>query len=498
MTIEEARKSLKDLQMHEFAYSQAMDTLYYDGVTGAPSETWAPRGKTLSILSEEAYKLSTGAEAASLLDFLSAHADELTEAEKRVVELKQKDFRTMKRIPMDEYVAYSELLNEAQNVWRKAKEASDYAMFEPYLSRIIAAKRRFAALVEPDMDAYDYMLDKFEEGLTQEKCDAFFGALRARLVPLLAKTAAAEQPDDSMLGVRFPLSAQKELSDYVMDVMGIDRAHCGISTTEHPFTINFSKYDVRITTHYHEDDFASSMYSVIHEGGHALYELHTADEFAYTELGTGDSMGIHESQSRFFENILGRSKEFINFLYPELIKLCPELGGHTADELYRAVNRAQPSLIRTEADELTYYLHIMVRYELEKGLISGEISTRELPEKWNALYKEYLGIDVPDDARGVLQDSHWSGGQIGYFPSYALGSAYGAQMLSKMKQTVGVNICMSKGNFAPINAWLEDKIWKYGRLYTPQTLLEKAVGEPFDPLYYIEYLEAKIKDVYGV
>lgn len=498
MTIEEARKALSELQVHEFAYGQAMNTLYYDAVTGAPSETWAPRGKTMAFLSEEAYKLSSGAETGALLDFLTAHDSELTQAEKRIVSLKQKSLRELRRIPMDEYVAYSELLNEAQNVWRKAKEASDYAMFEPYLARIVAANRRFAAQVEPDKAPYDYLLDKYEEGLTQEKCDAFFGALRARLVPLLAKTERAQQPDASMLNVRFPLERQKELSDYVMGVMGIDRTHCGLATTEHPFTIDFSKYDVRITTHYHEWDFASSLYSVIHEGGHALYELHTADEFAYTELGAGVSMGIHESQSRFYENILCRSKEFINFLYPELVRLCPELGSSTPDQLYRAVNRAQPSLIRTEADELTYYLHIMVRYQLEKGLISGEISTKELPEKWNALYKEYLGVDVPDDASGVLQDSHWSGGQIGYFPSYALGSAYGAQLLAKMKQTVGVNICMAKGNFAPVNAWLEEKLWKYGRLYTPSALLEMAVGEPFDPMYYIDYLESKIKDVYGV
>jgi carboxypeptidase Taq len=498
MTMEEARKALSELQLHEFAYTQAMSTLYYDSVTVAPAETWAPRGKTLAILTEEAYKLSTGGEAVALLDFLSDHESELSQAERRIVELKQKSLRELRRIPVEEYVAYSELLNQAQNVWRKAKEASNYAMFEPYLSRIVAANRRFAALVEPDKPPYDYLLDKYEEGLTEEKCDAFFDALRARLVPLLAKARSAPQPDTAVLEVRFPLERQKELSDYVMGVMGIDRGHCGLGTTEHPFTMGFSKHDVRITTHYHEGDFASSLYSVIHEGGHALYELHTADEFAYTELGAGVSMGIHESQSRFFENILGRSKEFINFLYPELVRLCPAIGDHTADELYRAVNRAQPSLIRTEADELTYYLHIMVRYQLEKGLISGEISTRDLPEKWNALYKEYLGIDVPDDARGVLQDSHWSGGQIGYFPSYALGSAYGAQLLAKMKHTVGVNICMSKGNFAPVNAWLEDRIWKYGRLPTPTELLEKAVGEPFDPLYYIEYLKSKIKDVYGV
>ena len=241
------------------------------------------------------------------------------------------------------------------------------------------------------------------------------------------------------------------------------------------------------------------MYSVVHEGGHALYELNTGDEYAYTALGGGVSMAIHESQSRFYENMVGRSKEFVSLIYPKLMELFPELlKGVTEDKLYLAVNKSQPSLVRTEADELTYCLHIMVRYELEKRMFSGELTARELPEAWRSLYKEYLGIDVPNDKQGVLQDSHWSGGLVGYFPSYALGSAYGAQLLSKMEETIDVSSCIKEGSLEIINDWMRKNIWKHGCLYEPNVLLEKALGKPFDPSYYTEYLRKKYTDIYGL
>lgn len=240
-----------------------------------------------------------------------------------------------------------------------------------------------------------------------EKCDAFFAALRERVVPLVRRIGEAPQVDDSILHQQFPQAAQEALSAYLMGLMRLDPAHCGIATTEHPFTIDFSKYDVRITTHYYEDNFAPSMFSVIHEGGHALYEMGIADEDAYTALGGGVSMGIHESQSRFYENIIGRSRGFITYVFPKLAELFPaQFAGRTPEELYRAVNRVEPSLIRIEADELTYALHIMVRYELERKLMNRELTTKELPAEWNRLYQEYLGVDVPDDTHGVLQDSH--------------------------------------------------------------------------------------------
>ena len=500
MTIKAARDKLMELQRKMAAYDHATGVIYYDGATTAPKDTAANRAATLSVLSEEIYKLNTSKDTVDLLEFLDTFKEKLPQAEQRMVFLLLKDIRNMQKIPMKEYVAYQELLVKADDVWHRAKEASDFEMFRPILEEIFATNIRFAGYLAPDKKPYDYWLSEFEDGLDMKTCDDFFGLLRNRIVPLLAKIAQKPQVDDSIRFGHFPVDKQEELSYYLMKTMGLDLGHVGLATTEHPFTTSLgSHFDERITTHYQEDDFASSMYSVIHEGGHALYDTGSADELAYTVLDGGVSMGLHESQSRFYENLIGRSREFCSFIFPKLAELFPEhFKGRTAEELYRAVNKAEPSLIRTEADEVTYSLHVMVRYELEKRIMAGELAVKDLPAEWNRLYKEYLGVDVPDDKHGVLQDSHWSGGAIGYFPSYALGSAYGAQFLSKIKESTNVTKCVETGDFGPLNAWNREHIWKYGALYKPGELLERVLGGKFDPEYYIRYLEDKCKDIYGL
>lgn len=487
-----------DLQRRMAAYNHAMSVIYYDGATTAPKETAANRAVSLSVLSEEMYKLTTCSETSELLEFLDANSSELSQKEKRMVELLIKDLRDMQKIPMAEYIAYQELLVEADDVWHRAKEASDFGMFRPYLEKIFETTKRFAAYLDPAKDPYDYWLGEFEPGLDKKTCDAFFDKLRSRIVPLIARTQAKGQVKDDIRFGSFPENKQAELSLYIMEHMGLDMGHVGISTTEHPFTTSLgSHFDERITTHYLEDDFASSMYSVIHEGGHALYDTGSDDEYAYTVLDGGVSMGIHESQSRFYENILGRSLGYSRFIFPKLCELFPEkMKGYTPEDLYTAVNKVQPSLIRTDADEVTYCLHIMVRYEIEKAVMAGALEVKDIPAKWNELYKEYLGVDVPDDKHGCLQDTHWSGGSIGYFPSYALGSAYGAQFLAKMKESVDVDKCAETGDFGPINAWNREHIWKHGALYKPNELLKMVFGEDFEPEYYIQYLENKCKNVY--
>ena len=283
-----------------------------------------------------------------------------------------------------------------------------------------------------------------------------------------------------------------------MEVLGLDRAHCTIGETEHPYTLDFNNKDVRITTHYYEDNVDFSMYSVIHEGGHAKYELGIRDDLQYTCLAGGVSMGVHESQSRFYENLIGRSKPFIEAIFPKMKEFFPEqLSDVTAGQFYRAVNKAQPSLIRTEADELTYCLHVMVRYEIEKQLIGGTLAVKDVPETWNRLYKEYLGVDVPDDKRGCLQDSHWSGGSFGYFPSYALGSAYGAQMLRNMEKDIDVWGPVSRGDLSGVSAWLGEKIHRYGGLMEPAGVVKNACGD-FDPSVFADYLEQKYSELYSL
>ena len=500
MELLQACEQLTELQAKLSAFGHAMALIYYDGATTAPKGTAANRGQTLSILSRESYLLSTGEQTVELLEFLDAHKDELDAKHARIVEVALKDIREMKKIPMEEYVAYQQLLVQAEDAWHTAKQTNDFALFCPYLEQIFATERRFALYCAPDMHPYNYCLNKYEEGLTMERCDQFFAALRSRLVPLIAKIKAAPQLDDACIHGEFPETEQEAFALELMKAMGIDMNHCGLGTTEHPFTTSLgSHHDVRITTNYDKENLASSMFSVIHEGGHALYDLNSDDSLAYTLLDGGVSMGIHESQSRFYENLLGRSRAFIDFIFPRMQACFPaQLAGYTAEDMYRAVNLVTPSLIRTEADEVTYALHVMVRYELEKQIMSGELAVKDLPAAWNRLYMEYLGVEVPDDTRGVLQDSHWSGGGIGYFPSYALGSAYGAQLLAKMKETVDVDACLATGDFAPINAWNRERIWQHGCLYKPGELLEGALGEPFDPSYFTDYLEKKYTVLYGL
>lgn len=500
MTLENARAELYAIQRKLAAYYHAMGLISYDGATTAPKDTAANRGASLSVLSEEVYKLSTGEDTVNMLEFLDENKSELSEKEQRMVYLMLKDIREMRKIPMKEYVAYEELLVKADDIWHRAKEASDFELFRPTLEEIFETNKRFARYVEPDKDPYDHCLGQYEEGLNKQILDEFFQKLRNGIVPLIKKISETEQVDDSIRFGSFPEREQEMLSYKLMETIGLDLGHVGLSTTEHPFTTSLgSQHDVRITTHYFEDDFVCSMYSVIHEGGHALYDSNSAEDLAYTVLDGGTAMSIHESQSRFYENIIGRSKAFCEYIFPTLVELFPEqMKGRTAQELYIAVNKAEPSLIRTEADELTYSLHVMIRYELEKRVMAGELEVKDLPSEWNRMYKEYLGIDVPDDRHGVLQDSHWSGGLIGYFPSYALGNAYGAQFLSKMKQSVNVDECIRTGNFGPVNEWNRENIWKHGRLYTPAQIIDRVLGEPFDADYYIRYLTDKVKDVYGV
>ncbi len=485
-------------KMH--AYAHALGVLYYDSETVMPRAGSEGLGRTIAVLSEESYRLSTAPELKEMLTALLERSGELDLVTRREAEELSEELSRIEKIPMEEYVAYQVAENEASNVWREAKGKNDYASFEPHLAKLIGYKRRFAGYMRPELPAYDALLDQYEKGLTMKALDVYFADVRTKLVPVIRAIAErGRRIDVSFLQREFPIAKQRELSDYIMQVLRIDRNCCAIGETEHPFTTNFNKRDVRMTTHYYADNLLSSFYSVVHEGGHATYELNTGDDLFHSPLGTGASMGIHEAQSRFFENIIGRSAAFISLVYPKVKELFPEqLAGVTPEMLYLAANRSEPSLIRTEADELTYSLHIMVRYELEKKLIGGELSTKELPAAWNALYKEYLGVDVPDDTRGVLQDTHWAGGMFGYFPSYSIGSAYASQIYAAMGREMDIPALVQAGDLGPIINWLTEKIYRFGAMKKPGELIENACGAPFDPAFYTDYLTKKYSAIYGL
>ncbi len=497
MELQTALARLEEIQRTCHAYTHALSVLNYDGATVAPEKSARGRAETGAVLGGVVYDLLTGSELQGILEFLAARPAELTAEQRRQVELLKESFDQTACIPREEYLAYTRLQTEADAVWHRAKPANDFAAFAPCLEQLIDYNRRFALYYKPDRDPYETMLDQFEKGVTVEGLDGFFSMLRERLVPLIRRIGETAPIDDSLLHVEFPIEKQRLLSDRVMELMTIDRTRCAIGETLHPFTDGFNTDDVRITTNYRLNDFTDSMFSVIHEGGHALYELGVDPAYDGTVLGGGASLGVHESQSRFFENIVGRSRGFCRRLLPLAKELCPALAPMTDEQFYRAINRSHPSLIRTAADELTYPLHIMVRYELEKQLIAGTLPVAGLPAAWNRLYRDYLGVEVPDDEHGCLQDSHWSGGAFGYFPSYALGSAYAAQYLHVMKRDIDFDAAVA-GDLSPIVGWLGQHIHRFGRLYDPAALVEKACGAPFDPQYYIDYLTAKYSELYGL
>lgn len=502
MIYESTQQAISALEKYErtkSAYDHAMGVLYLDGTTVAPEDSWDGRSKTMEVLSECIYKLETDPDIENWLTCLEANVQDLTPIQKRKTEVIRKNYDRMHRIPEEEYIAFTVLQNEAQVAWQKAKEENDFAGFAPYLEKIVWYNRRFAGYYSPEMAPYDALLNEYEEGLNCATLDAFFAQLRQTIVPLLADIQKTGLVDDSFLYRHYPVDRQRVLSDYLMEVLGMDRSHSTIAETEHPYTTNFSNRDVRITTHYHENNLISSMYSVIHEAGHALYELGCDDCYNHSVLSGGVSMGIHESQSRFYENIIGRSREFIHAIYPKLLELFPaQLADVDENMFYRAVNKAIPSLIRIDCDELSYTLHIMVRYEIEKMLIDGSLQVRDVPKCWNQLYQEYLGIDVPNDSVGCLQDSHWSGGSIGYFPSYALGSAYGPQMMKKMMESIpDMWEDVAAGDLSRVTKWLRENIHCHAGFVKPKELFESVCGV-FDPAYYTDYLKEKFTKLYGL
>ncbi|MBR5536803.1 MAG: carboxypeptidase M32 [Clostridia bacterium] len=498
MDLQTALRQLEELQQKLFAFRTASSALYLDGVTVAPRDTSEGRGVALGILAGEEHKLFSSAQTGELIAFLEQHKEELTAEVARQVVLLRRSYDQLSRIPAEEYMEYAQLTNQASDVWHRAKETSDFELFRPALEKLVAFQKKFAGYYDSTKAPYDALLNEYERGMTMDKLDLFFSTLREKLVPVIRAIGEAPQVEDGFLRKTYPVEIQRKFSDYLMDVLGMDRAHSTIGETEHPFTLNFTSQDVRITTNYSETDLSGSMYSVIHEGGHALYELGVDPAYDYNCLGGGVSMGVHESQSRFYENLIGRSLPFIRAIFPKVREFFPQqLEGVTAEDFYKAVNKAQPSLIRTEADELTYCLHVMVRYEIEKQLIGGTLEVKDIPRTWNALYKEYLGVDVPDDKHGCLQDSHWSGGMFGYFPSYALGSAYGVQMLRNMEQDIDVWGPVSGGDLSPVTAWLKDKVHKYGCLLEPGDIVKQACGD-FDPTVYTDYLQDKYLRLYGL
>ena len=476
--------------------------LGFDSETIAPPGSVLARAKRAGFLEVEIFNLQTSDTMKGFLDALKLHLPNLDKHMQAMYRLAKKDYDEGTKIPPEKVQAYAELTEESTAVWAKARKENDFKAFSPYLKRVIAMKREFLELRADEIPAggrpYDIFLNDFEEGMTIAKYDDFFEKLKAVVVPLIKQVAASKKKiETDFLKQKVDIATQRKISDVLSKKIGYDLNRGYIGEAAHPFCNNSGKTDVRITTRYHENDFMSSLYSILHECGHAIYEQNIGDDIAETNLGGGTSSGLHESQSRFYENVIGRSLAFWEYIIYDLKALLPkEFANCTPQQFFEAANQSKPSLIRVEADELTYSLHIIIRYELEKMIFSGEVEVDELPALWNKKYREYLGITPLSDEDGVMQDIHWSCGLFGYFPTYALGSAYAAQMLYYMSKEMDVDELIHKGDFAAITKWLEEKIHRHGSVYTPNELMEASFGEQLDGEHYAKYLKDKFTALY--
>lgn len=479
------------------ALGAALTLLSWDNETLAPKGAIERTSKMIGVLSMEHYHTIMNDEVKAILAELKA-AEGLDAVEKKVVENLQRDYDQMEKIPPQEYQEYAELQAQAGALWAAAKQQDDYSMFAPCLEKMIEYNKRFAGYrAKPGQKLFDVLLDDFERDMDMEKLDAFFGKMKAEIVPLLKKIVEKDQIDNSFLKVSYEVGKQREFNRFLVEYIGFDFDRGVTADSEHPFTTNLHNHDVRFTNHYHEYKVDSAMFSTIHEGGHGIYEQGISDEISMTPLGSGASMGMHESQSRFYENIVGRSEAFWEPIYGKLVELFPEqLGDVPVGQFVKAVNRVEPSLVRTESDELTYCLHIMVRYEIEKKIFAGELKVADLPEAWNRLYEEYLGVAPKSYSDGVLQDVHWSMGSFGYFPSYALGNAIAAQIYHQMKKEMDFDALLREGKLSEIKDYLGKHVHQFGMLKNTDDMLREMTGEPFNADYYVEYLKEKFTRIY--
>ena len=494
-------RELDRLERHLFALRYAMGGIYFSGETSDPPKGAAARGEALATLGGECHRLLCSDETAALLDRLGKRGEGLDDTAAAQVRVLRRDRARETDVPADVAEEFTRLTVESSDVWHRAKVANDWESFEPYLDRVVDAMREIAAYKDPSRDPYDVWLDEFEPGASRAFYDEFFSAVKDCVVPLVdAVRERGWQPDRSCVEGTFDENAQWELGRDVIELEGCDMDAMVLARTEHPFSDALASGHAFIATHIYPDDVTSNVFSMLHEGGHAMYEQGVDPAYDYTSLRGGTSMGIHEAQSRFFENYVGRSEAFA----PQLLRLMSRrfpgrFDGVNPRDLYLATNRAEPSLVRTEADELTYPLHVLVRYEIEQLLFSGEATAADVPGLWSDAYRRYLGVEVPDHTRGALQDTHWSDGSFGYFPTYALGSAYGAQFRDRMvSEGMDFEGLVAAGDLSPIREWLRGRIWRWGRSKDPAELVESACGEPFDPGHYTNYLVEKFSVIYGL
>jgi carboxypeptidase Taq len=488
-------------------FGTAEGIIHWDMETKMPPGAVEQRSEQLALMSRIQHKLATDPERGKLLNAIqkSAEYQSLSQEEKRNVYLINKSYLEQTSLPekLVSDLAKQEVITV--NVWKKAKAQKNFNLFKGDLQKLLDLSKQAAEIlmkVKGTKTPYEALIDSFEPKMTVDEITATFNKLQLGLKNLIIKIQASpNKPDATVLYQMVPAENQRQIAQLITQTLGYDtsssEAHGRIDETEHPFTTGYYD-DVRITTHYHLNNYASSIFSVLHESGHALYEQNLNPKWKYQPIGSTCSYGIHESQSRFYENVIGRSREFWNGFMPQVKKAAPILSNVELNRFIQAVNKVELSKIRIEADEVTYNQHIIIRFEIERDLFANKIEVSELPQVWNQKYNDYLGVEVLDDSEGVMQDTHWASGLLGYFPSYALGNIYSGQITDAITKDMPEwreQLALGKLNY--VNGWLKTNIHSLGDLYDPQELIKKTTGTNVDCEPYLKYLNEKYGNLYG-
>lgn len=475
--------------------------LGWDEETKMPPLGAEARAEQRATIARIAHELQTDPALGELLEELRPFEEEhdFESFEASVIRVSRSDYEKAVRVPSDLRADLSRLASHGYRAWLQARERQDYDHLLPYLEKGLELRRQYVECFAPYDDPYDPLLDIYEPGMKTAEVEPIFERLKEALVPMIRTFAEGGAVDDSSLHGHFPRDAQRRFSLHVLERWGMDRAAWRLDKTVHPFMTCFSPSDIRLTTNFHEDSLHGVL-SCLHEFGHGVYERNVDPRFARTPLAEGVSSAFHESQSRLWENLVGRNLSTWRFFYPQLQDQFPD---HFADvpleTFHRALNKVEPTMRRVDADEVTYSLHIILRFELERAMLNGDLELRDLPDAFNEKMREYLGLQPPDVTSGALQDAHWSDLTFGYFPTYALGNVVSVQLWERIESEVGpLDEQFERGEFSPMREWLTDNVYRWGRTFTPQELLTRAAGGPIDPEPYVRYLDRKLNDLLGV
>lgn len=492
--MEETLKKFKEYLKKRKQYDQAQTMLTWDMQTASPKDSVESKIESIGFFSTESFRMSTSEEYGKLLFELAKpeNITKLDEGMQMTVKRELRNYTRFQRVPEAFYTEFVTEKARSEHAWEEAKEKDDFSIYEPHLDKIISMTKEFVHYIEPDKDVYEVLLDMYEEGMDSHTIDAIFDELKEGLRPLLEKIASRPEPDLSILQGKYDVQAQKKVQDFLLDYIGFnfDRGTTGESV--HPFTITLCHGDVRVTNSFDEEAPISSMFSAIHEGGHAIFEQNINEKYKDTAVEEINLMGLHESQSRFYENILGRNKNFWIPIYDNVADLLPQLKRVPLDVFMQAVNVVRPSLIRVDADEVTYCMHIILRYEMEKAIFLDHVPTKDLPELWNKKMQELLGVVPKTDAEGIMQDMHWSDGSFGYFPSYLLGSVYDGMLLEEIEEELGdIDKILENGKIKEITSWLNEKIHQFGSLYNSKEVIERVCHKEISARPLLEYFIKK-------